>query len=158
MVAHGVDFGFGLFKRRAGFFPIAREVVEPGFLDQDVAEIESHTRGFGDVAHPGQILPGPFEIVLRPPETGAAEIPAREILPGAGLPPGSEGGIELRAGGFVAGARGDAGQIEAVEADDEQPVLLLGNLEGRPHPFGETGKLRRCGGAEQEGSVVKAWH
>ncbi len=92
-------------------------MVEPGFLYQGVAEIEPHAGGFGDVSHLGQILPGPFEIALRPPETGAGEIAARDMMPCTGLPKGVDGVTELRGGGFVAGARGDAGQIETVKGD-----------------------------------------
>ena len=82
--------------------------MEPGFLDQGIAEKEPHAGGFGDVAHLRQIFPRPGEIALRPPETGAGEIAARDMIPGAGLPQRGDGDIELRGGGFVAGARGDA--------------------------------------------------
>ena len=106
VVAHGVDVGLGLFQRRAGFFRIAREVMEPGFIDQGIAEKEPHAGGLGDVAHPGQILPGPFEIAMRPPETGAAEIAERNKFSGGGLTQGGDGGIRALSARFVLIATG----------------------------------------------------
>ena len=62
---------------------------------------------------------------LRPPETGAGDIAHCDIISRSSLPQGKNGIVELRAGSFVANARGDAGQRETVERDDEQTAELI---------------------------------
>ena len=59
VIAHIVDFGLGMIERRAGLFRIAGKVMELGFLDQGIAEIEPHAGGLGDVADLSQIFPRP---------------------------------------------------------------------------------------------------
>ena len=59
VIAHIVDFGLGMIERRAGLFRIAGKVMESGFLDQGITEIESHAGGLGDVADLSQTFPRP---------------------------------------------------------------------------------------------------
>ena len=76
---------------------------------------------------------------MQPAKIGTGQIAKRNIMPHSGFPKRSNGGIELRSGGFVAGKRGDTGSIESVEADVDQPIPLHCNPERCLHPSARPG-------------------